>query len=109
MSIFIRHGFLDRYSRSAKRFALAFKKKLYLQSTDLNELQSMADDKMRRGFDALFQDGRVTAGPAPVVEEVDEDHIRVKLGDCTVYVGGYFHDVPAAEFVLAKAGTAYIG
>lgn len=109
MSIFIRHGFLDRYSRGAKRFALAFKKKLYLQSTDLNELQSMGDDKMRRGFDVLFQDGRVTAGPAPVVEEVDEDRIRVKLGDCTVYVGGYFHDVPAAEFVLNKAGTAFIG
>ncbi|WP_273792373.1 DUF4815 domain-containing protein [Brucella anthropi] len=109
MSLFTRHGYRDRYSRSNKRFGIAFKEKLFLQSPDLNEMQSMADDKLQRGLDCLFQDGYVTDGPAPAVQDVDDDTIRVKLGDCTVYVGGYFHDIAATEFTLKRAGTTYIG
>lgn len=109
MSLFTRHGYRDRYNQDQKHFGIAFKEKLFLQSPDLNEMQSMADDKLQRGLDCLFQDGYVTDGPDPSVQEVDDDNILVKLGDCTVYVGGYFHDVAATEFKLKSAGTSYIG
>ncbi|MBM7330781.1 DUF4815 domain-containing protein [Agrobacterium sp. S2] len=114
-SIIKRAGYGDRFDRALRRHAIAFqdvgrdKKGIYLQSTDLNELQSMQIDHMRRGFDYILQDGRVMDGQDPVVEIEDDDHIRVRLPACPIYIEGIVHDVPAATFVLPNKGDLTIG
>lgn len=114
-SIIKRAGYGDRFDRALRRHAIAFqdvgrdKKGIYLQSTDLNEIQSMNIDHMRRGFDYILQDGRVMDGQDPVVEIEDDDHIRVRLPACPIYIEGIVHDVPAATFVLPSKGDLTIG
>ena len=48
-SLIKRQGYADRFDRSSKRFALAFPDAAqFLQSDELNEMQSLQDDKLRR-------------------------------------------------------------
>ncbi|WP_244636177.1 MULTISPECIES: DUF4815 domain-containing protein [unclassified Brucella] len=98
-SIIKRPGFSDRYERSRRQHAIAYQdfgrdgQGLYLQSADLNEMQSRALDHTRRGLDYILQDSRIMDGQYPVVEEADEDHIRVHLPACPIYIAGIVHDV----------------
>ncbi|SBW14322.1 hypothetical protein BR10RB9215_C11148 [Brucella sp. 10RB9215] len=114
-SIIKRPGFSDRYERSRRQHAIAYQdfgrdgQGLYLQSADLNEMQSRALDHTRRGLDYILQDGRIMDGQYPVVEEADEDHIRVHLPACPIYIAGIVHDVDAATFVLPSKGDLTIG
>lgn len=111
-SLIKRPGFSDRFSRDAKRFALGFADEpRFLQSAELNELQSMSDDKLARVASYILQDGRKMVGPDPVVSEIagDDQHISVRLPASSVYVGGFVHDVPEAVFTLPLSGSVTIG
>lgn len=111
-SIINRPGYLDRFSRDLKRFALAYPDKAnFLQSSELNEMQSMADDKLRRVAEYILQDGRVIRGEDPLIKPVtgDPTSVEVTLPACAVYIGGFVHDVPAAVFTLSAAGAVKIG
>lgn len=114
-SIIKRDGYSDRYDRSRRQHAIAFQdlardgQGVYLQSADLNEIQSRALDQTRRGLDYILQDGRIMDGQDPVVEVEDEEHIRVQLPACPIYIGGIVHDVEAATFVLPNKGDLTIG
>ena len=65
-SLIKRQGYSDRFDRSSKRFALAFPDAAqFLQSDELNEMQSLQDDKLRRVAEYVLQDGRKVAGADP--------------------------------------------
>jgi hypothetical protein len=107
-----RTGFGDRFDRELKRFALAFPDQPYfLQSAELNEMQSMADDKVRRVAEYILQDGRKVSGPDPIVAAIDgdDDHASVRLPDAAIYIAGFVHDVAGVEFILPIAGDLSIG
>ena len=114
-SIIKREGYSDRYDRTRHHHAIAFQDVgrdghgIYLQSSDLNEIQSRAADQTRRVGDYILQDGRITDGPDPVVEVIDEETIRVRLPDCSIYIGGLVHDVPGATFEFSSEGEFVIG
>lgn len=114
-SIIKRPGFGDRYDRARRQHAIAFQdlgrdgQGIYLQSADLNEIQSRSADQTRRVADYILQDGRIVDGPDPVVEIIDDDTIRVRLPDCSIYIGGLVHDVPGATFELSNEGDFIIG
>lgn len=114
-SIIKRPGFDDRYDRTRRQHAIAFPdlgrdgQGIYLQSADLNEMQSRALDQTRRGLDYILQDGRIMDGQDPVVEVEDDDNIRVRLPASPIYIGGIVHDVAGATFVLPNKGDVTIG
>jgi hypothetical protein len=111
-SIIRRPGYSDRFQRELKRFALAFPDKEYfLQSDELNELQSLQDDKLRRVAEYILQDGRKMSGGDPVVAEVpgDETKVSLTLPAGSIYIGGLVHDVAERTFVVEVAGDISIG
>ncbi len=114
-SIIQRPGYRDRYDRARRQHAIAFQdlgrdgQGIYLQSDDLNEIQSRAADQVRRVGDYILQDGRITDGQTPVVQVVDDDNISVTLPACAIYIGGLVHDVDAATFTLPTTGDLTIG
>lgn len=114
-SIINRPGFQDRYDRKRRQHAIAFQnlgrdgQGLYLQSPDLNEMQSRHADQVRRVGDYILQSGRITDGQTPVVEVVDDEHNLVRLPACPIYIDGLVHDVEAAEFILPNTGDLTIG
>ncbi|MEC9247313.1 MAG: DUF4815 domain-containing protein [Pseudomonadota bacterium] len=111
-SLIKRPGYTDRFDRSTKHFAVAFPdEQHYLQSAELNEMQSQADDKLRRVAEYILQDGRIVRGDDPVVTPVGDGDISVmvRLPECSIYVGGLVHDVDAAQFELPATGTVMIG
>ena len=62
-SLIKRQNYSDRFVRAARRFALAFPDAAqFLQSDELNELQSLQDDKLRRVAEYVLQDGRKMSG-----------------------------------------------
>ncbi|MRN67865.1 DUF4815 domain-containing protein [Brucella sp. 10RB9213] len=115
-SIIKRDGYGSRYDRSQKRHAIAFPDRtLYLQSKDLNEIQDISLDHTRRVAEYILQDGRIVDGTDPIVTipageaGPDEDHIRVQIPACAIYLGGIVHDVAAADFILPNKGDIIIG
>ena len=114
-SIIKRPGYGDRYDRGRRQHAIAFQdvgrdgQGIYLQSTDMNEMQSRSLGQVRRVSDYIVQDGRIMDGQYPIVEEPDLDTIRVRLPACPVYMSGLVHDVDEAVFVLPNTGELTIG
>ncbi|PRA87917.1 DUF4815 domain-containing protein [Ochrobactrum sp. MYb29] len=109
-SIIQREGYGSRFDRSKKRHAIAFPdQEMYLQSKDLNEAQDIALDHLRRVAEYTLQDGRIVDGTNPVVTHPDDDHIRVQIPACAIYLGGIVHDVAAADFTLPNQGEIVIG
>lgn len=109
-SIIQREGYGSRFDRSKKRHAVAYPDKvLYLQSKDLNEAQDIALDHTRRVAEYILQDGRIVDGTDPIVTAPDDDHIRVQIPACAIYLGGIVHDVLAADFTLPNNGDIIIG
>lgn len=117
-------GYGDRFDRSKKRFAVAFPdEERYLQSSELNEIQSLQDDKLLRVADYILQDGRVVSGHDPLVveamadgsyPETEEDlqdaaYIKAVLPPCSVYLSGLVHDLDETSFVLPNTGNFTIG
>lgn len=112
MNIINRPGFSDRFRRELKRFALAFADEpRFLQASELNELQSMSDDKLRRVAEYTLQDGRQVSGADPVVAEIpgDETSVSIRLAASAIYIGGYVHDVMETTFTLPITGQVVIG
>ena len=109
-SIIKRDGYSSRFDRANKRHAIAFQdREIYLQSPDLNEIQDRALDHTRRVAEYILQDGRIVDGTDPVVTKHDDDHIRVRIAACAIYLGGIVHDVPEADFILPTTGDLSIG
>ena len=114
-SIIKRPGYGDRHDRSRRQHAIAFPdlgrdhQGIYLQSTDINEMQSRALDQVRRVGDYIIQDGRIMDGQYPIVDEPDSHHIRVRLPACPIYMRGLVHDVDEAVFILPNTGELVIG
>lgn len=111
-SIIKRPGYSDRFERGKKRFALAFPdQQHFLQSAELNEMQSLADDKLQRVASYILQDGRKVAGGDPVVSAIedDEDHISIRLPASAIYIAALVHDVPEVTFELPIVGEVSIG
>jgi hypothetical protein len=111
-SIIKRPGFSDRFDRKKKRFALAYPDEArFLQSPDLNELQSLQDDKLRRVAEYVLQDGRKVSGDDPVVAEIEGDPTKVvvTLPTASIYVAGLVHDVASATYQLPMTGEVSIG
>ncbi|MBN8243314.1 DUF4815 domain-containing protein [Nitratireductor aquimarinus] len=111
-SLIKRPGYSDRFDRSTKHYAVAFPdEQRYLQSAELNEMQSLSDDKLRRVAEYILQDGRIVRGDDPVVTPVGDGEISVtvRLPECAIYVGGLVHDVETAQFELPATGNVMIG
>ncbi len=108
-----RAGYSDRFERELKRFALAFPdQQQYLQSAELNELQSVSDDKLRRVAEYILQDGRKVSGDDPVVAEVPAEpvtEVTVRLPAAAIYIAGFVHDVPEATYTLPIVGDVSLG
>src|SRR3954470_15438757 len=105
-SIIKRAGYSDRFLREDKRFALAFPDAVqYLQSSELNELQSLQDDKLLRVASCILQDGRKMSGGDPVITaHEDNTKVNVRLPESSIYIAGLVHDVPEQSYALAANG-----
>lgn len=112
MSIIKRPGYSDRFDRSREHFGLGFSDEpRFLQSAELNEMQSMADDKLSRVADYILQDGRKMSGTDPVVTPIvgDDENVSVRLPLASVYVGGFVHDVAELIVSIPTTGSLTIG
>lgn len=111
-SIIKRLGYSDRYDRADKRYALAFPDEAhFIQSAELNEIQSVQDDKLKRVAGYILQDGRKVSGGDPIVEAVTGDvtKFRLRLPVASIYIAGLVHDVPEKNYVLPASGDVSVG
>lgn len=75
-----------------------------LQSTELNEIQSMFLHELNTIANTLYGDGSVLRGGA-----VDINDTHVILSESVIYAKGWTHTIPQTELTITTVGTELIG
>ncbi|MEO1003558.1 MAG: DUF4815 domain-containing protein [Cyanobacteria bacterium J06638_7] len=76
------------------------------QAAEINEIQGLLFDQIRRLGETLWVDGDVVEGPPP---GIDPQTGEVQLLDTKVYIQGQVYSVPATTLTIATSGTVSIG
>ena len=111
-SLIKRQGYSDRFDRSSRRFALAFPDAAqFLQSDELDGMQSLQDDKLQRVAEHVLQDGRKVTSGDPVIAAIagDDIYVDVRLPRASISIAGLVHDVAEARFALPRDGDVSLG
>lgn len=77
-----------------------------LQSAEMNEIQGLILDRMKRISDSIYSDGAVVAGTQPA--------ININTGAITcpsslIYVEGAIRSVPERSFTISPTGVVLVG
>lgn len=99
-------GYYNRYDPADNYDELLFRASKGLQSAELNELQTIQSERLKRIADALFRDGAIVSD-APIT--IDTDTGLARLGAGQIYVAGAVRSVAAGQVTIPMIGTALIG
>lgn len=81
-----------------------------LQSAELNEIQSMANNRLKRIADVMFENGAIIRDASlSVADLLGTEQCRATLDSGALYVDGAVRGVAPAVFDLPKTGTVEIG
>ena len=86
--------------------SIEFHQDRVLQSTELNDSQSMARARLQAIADALFKDGDVTRN-ARIVVNADTGAVLAEAG--SIYLQGAVRTVPAGAFNVPTIGVVNVG
>lgn len=100
-------GYYNRFQPSQNFDELLFRASKGLQSAELNEIQSVINDRMTNIADALFNDGAVIRDCDVVVDPVTG---AVKVSSGALYVQGAVREVAERnDMVISVTGSVDIG
>ena len=99
----------DYYNRfdPAKRFEdVLVRAQRRSQSAEINEIQSLFADRVRRIADAVFRDGSVIRGTPPTINTSTGS---ISCPASAIYLRGAVREVPARVFNIVTSGLVRIG
>ena len=99
-------GYYNRFDSSKEYEEHLFRAGYVLQSAELNEVQSVINNRIRGIGDALFKDGDIVRDAQVIVDE-NTGVTRCESG--AVYLRGAVRGVPPATFNIATTGEVVIG
>lgn len=99
-------AYYNRFDAADRYDELLFRASRGLQSAELNEVQSILSDRMKRIADVLFKDGGIVRGASASIN-VNTGFTQMEAG--AVYVLGGIRDVAAATFTIPISGSVQIG
>lgn len=99
-------AYYNRFDAADRYDELLFRASRGLQSAELNEIQSILSDRMKRIADVLFKDGGVVRGASASIN-VNTGATQMEAG--AIYVLGAVREVAAATFTIPTTGSVQIG
>lgn len=99
-------AYYNRFDAADRYDELLFRASRGLQSAELNEIQSVLSDRMKKISDVLFKDGGVVRGASASID-VNTGVTQMDAG--AIYVLGAVREVTAATFTIPTTGTVQIG
>jgi hypothetical protein len=99
-------GYFNRFDAAKRYDELLFRASRGLQSAELNEIQAVLSDRMKRISDVLFRDGGVVRGASATI---DPQTGEAQLDAGAIYVLGAVREVAARTITVPTTGSAEIG
>lgn len=99
-------GYYNRFDASKRYDELLFRASKGLQSAELNEIQAILSDRVRKIADVLFRDGGVVRGGSVNIDP-QTGSTQVEAG--AVYVLGAVREVAGTTFTIPTTGRLQIG
>jgi hypothetical protein len=99
-------GYYNRFDATKRYDELLFRASRGLQSAELNEIQAVLSDRMKRISDVLFRDGGVVRGASAAI---DPQTGETQLDAGAIYVLGAVREVTARTITIPTTGTVQIG
>lgn len=99
----------DRYSRSTRWSKVLPVSGRPLQTAELTELQSILQDNVKQGFNALFRNGSKLNGLNMSISQQALEQITINVTAGQFYAEGLIIDVPAQSVTIPSEGTHSIG
>lgn len=99
-------GYYNRFDEQWDYEDILFRAGLGLQSAELNEVQSLQSNRLRKIADVLFADGEVVRGGPPAINSTTG---VTTVGAAVVYIAGIMRNVPERTFTIPIVGTIQIG
>ena len=98
--------YYNRFDAAQGYEELLFRSAKGLQSAELNEIQSVQLDRLKRIADVLFKDGAVLRDAGITVNASTG---LVNLGSGAVYIQGAARELAAASFTISTSGVVQVG
>jgi len=99
-------AYYNRFDASKRYDELLFRASRGLQSAELNEIQAVMSDRMKRLTDVLFKDGGVVRGASCVINPQTG---ATQLTAGAIYVLGAVREVAAKDLTIPTTGSLQIG
>lgn len=99
----------DRYSRSSRWSKILPVSGRPLQTAEITELQSILQDNLKQGFNALFRNGSILGGLSLVITQQSLETLTVQVSSGQFYAEGLVIDVPSQTVTTPVTGTHTIG
>ena len=99
-------GYYNRFSASKNFDAVEFLASKGLQSAELNEVQSIFNDRLQNIANVLFKDGGVVRGGSATIDAASG---AVTLEAGQIYVAGAVRSVAYGAFTIPTTGSIQIG
>jgi len=99
-------AYYNRFDAADRYDELLFRASRGLQSAELNEIQSVLSDRMKRISDVLFKDGGVVRGASATINPQTG---AVTMDAGAVYVLGAVREVAGAALTIPTTGSLLIG
>lgn len=98
--------YYNRFNAAQGYDELLFRAAKGLQSAELNEIQSIQFDRLKRIADVLFKDGAVVRDGSALINPTTG---FTQMQAAAIYVVGAIREVAAATFTIPVVGTVQIG
>ena len=99
-------GYYNRFSATKNFDAVEFLASKGLQSAELNEVQSIFNDRLQNISNVLFKDGGVVRGGSATIDPATG---AVTLETGSIYVAGAVRNVAYGSFTIPTTGSIQIG
>lgn len=98
--------YFNRFDEGDRYEDLLFRASKGLQSAELNEVQAVQANRLKKIADAVFRDGAVIQGAPP---SINTDTGETVCPDSVVYIKGAMRAVPTRTFTIPTTGLVQIG
>lgn len=99
-------GYYNRFNTADRYDELLFRASKGLQSAELNEVQAILTDRIKKIANVLFIDGALVRDGGA---SIDQATGNVSMGSGAVYVKGAVREIAAATFTIPTTGDVGIG
>jgi hypothetical protein len=99
-------GYYNRFDPTDRYDELLFRASRGLQSAELNEIQSVFNDRLQKIANVLFKDGALVRGASASIN-AQTGAVQMEAG--AVYVLGAVREVASATFTIPTTGNIQIG